>query len=162
VGVGGAGLIAICAFLRTAGCTTGWVLVTAETSREAADQGAFPAFFRTRPGERASAVNLVTTGVLMSAVSLLTASPTLGSQFSALASVTVVLSLFTYLLAGFSLLRLRAALPTPRQRGVAATTAIVAIVCVLGLIASASLKDLGLSLICVVAAAALYLVLRRR
>jgi len=162
VGVGGAGLIAICAFMRTAGCTTGWVLVTSETSREAADQGAFPAFFRTRPGERASAINLVTTGVLMSAVTLLTATPTLGSQFTELASVTVVLSLFTYLLAGFSLLRLRSALLAPRQQAVAATTAIVAIVCAGGLIASASLKDLALSLISVGIAAGLYLVLRRR
>jgi len=162
VGVGGAGLIAICAFLRTAGCTTGWVLVTSETSREAADQGAFPAFFRTRPGERASAINLVTTGVLMSAVTLLTATPTLGSQFSALASVTVVLSLSTYLLAGFSLLRMRGALPTPRQRSVATATAVVAIACAGALIASATLKDLGLSLISLAIAAGLYLMLRRR
>jgi arginine:agmatine antiporter len=148
--------------MRTAGCTTGWVLVTSETSREAADQGAFPTFFRTRPGERASAINLIATGVLMSAVTLLTATPTLGSQFTELASVTVVLSLFTYLLAGFSLLRLRSGLPAPRQQAVAATTAVVAIVCAGGLMASASLKDLALSLISVGIAAGLYLVLRRR
>ena len=161
VGVGGAGLISICAFLRTAGCTTGWVLVTSETSREAADQGAFPAFFRSRPGERASAVNLATTGGLMSLVAVLTASPTLGSQFSELANVTVVLSLITYLLAGCSLLRLRSGVDAPRRRAGAAT-AVVAIACAAGLIASAGLKDLALSAISLLVATILYFALRRR
>jgi arginine:agmatine antiporter len=161
VGVGGAGLIAVCAFLRAGGCTTGWVLVTSETSREAADQGAFPAFFRTRPGERASAVNLIATGVLMSAVAFLTASPTLGSQFTVLANVTVVLSLITYLLAGCSLFRLRGGLGEPRQRAAASATAIVAIGCVAVLLASAGLKDLALASIAPLAAAILYFALRR-
>lgn len=162
VGLGGAGLIAICAFLRTAGCTTGWVLVTAETSREAANQGAFPAFFRTRPGQRSSAINLITTGALMSIVALATDNATLGSQFSELANVTVVLSLFTYLLAGLSLFRLRGQLATGRHRAIAAATAVIGVVCAGGLMASASPKDLGLSLISVLIAAGLYLVLRRR
>ena len=161
VGVGGAGLIAVCAFLRAGGCTTGWVLVTSETSREAADQGAFPAFFRSRPGERASAVNLATTGGLMSLVAVLTASPTLGSQFSELANVTVVLSLITYLLAGCSLLRLRSGVDAPRRRAGAAT-AVVAIACAAGLIASAGLKDLALSAISLLVATILYFALRRR
>jgi len=72
----------------------------------------------------------------MSVVTVLTASPTLGSQFTELANVTVVLSLFTYLLAGCSLLRLRGRLDAPRQRATAAATAIVSVICVLGLIAS--------------------------
>ena len=53
LGVGLGGAIAVCALLRAQGCLTGWTLVTSETTRTGADQGAFPGVFRTRPGERA-------------------------------------------------------------------------------------------------------------
>jgi arginine:agmatine antiporter len=162
VGLGGAGLIALCGFLRAAGCTTGWVLVTAETSRESADQGAFLRFFRTRPGERVSAVNILVTGLLISLITVLTASPTLGAQFTVIANVTVILSLATYLLAGVSLLRLRGRIAAPGPRMAATAMALVAIASSAALIASANLSDLAWSAIAPVAATALYFGLRRR
>ncbi len=106
LGLGLAAALAACALLRAQGCLTGWTLVTSETSRTGADAGVFPRFFRTRPGERASVVNLVATGVLMSLVAAATASPTLGRQFSILAETSVLLSLYTYALAAGSLMRL--------------------------------------------------------
>lgn len=161
LGVGGAAAIAFCAFLRTSGCLVGWTLVSAETTRGAADEGAFLPFFRTRPGHASSAVNLLTVGVLMSLVAVMTVSPTLGEQFSVLINVAVLLSLYAYILAGLSLIRLARGF-TPGKRLAATATAGVAIACSAALIATGKPIELAYSLIPIVAGAALYLPLRRR
>jgi arginine:agmatine antiporter len=160
-GVGLGAAIAFCALLRAFGCLSGWTLVASETSRSAADEGVFLPLFRTRPGERASAINLVTIGVLTSGVAVLTASPSLGEQFATLANVAVVLSLYCYVLAGLSLSRLAAAL-TPGPRMGARLTALAAMGCSLALIATAKPVELALSVVPLAAAALLYLWLRRR
>ena len=162
LGVGGAGLIALCGFLRAAGCTTGWVLVTAETSRGSADRGTFLGLFKTRPGERVPTVSLVVTGVLMSLIAVLTASPTLGAQFTVIANVTVILSLIMYLLAGISLLRLRTRLTASGPRLAATVTAVAAIASAGGLIASANPGDLAWAGVAPLLATGLYFTLRRR
>ena len=90
LGIGLGAAIAVCALLRATGCLTGWTLVTAETTRSAADVGAFPGFFRTRPGERASPTNLLTAGVLMTLVAVLTVTPTIGEQFGTHANMAVI------------------------------------------------------------------------
>jgi arginine:agmatine antiporter len=161
LGLGLAAMLAVCALLRAQGCLTGWVLVTAETTRTGADSGVFPALFRTRPGERASAINLLTSGALMSLVTIGTASPTLGQQFGLLADVAVLLSLYTFALAGGSLIRLSVGLPKGRQTP-AQVTALVAVLCCIALIASGKPIELAISLIPIAAGALLYLWLRRR
>ncbi|MGH6963564.1 MAG: amino acid permease [Phenylobacterium sp.] len=161
LGLGLAAVIAVCALLRAQGCVTGWTLVTSETTRTAADAGVFPRFFRTRAGERASAVNLLTTGALMSLVAIATASPSLGQQFAVLANVSVLLSLYSYILAGGSLVRLSVGLAKGRQVP-AQVTALVAMVCCIALIASAKPVELAISLVPVAAGGLLYLWLRRR
>ena len=161
LGLGLAAIIAVCALLRAQGCATGWTLVTSETTRTAADAGVFPRFFRTRPGERASAINLLTTGALMSLVAVGTASPTLGQQFAVLANVSVLLSLYCYVLAGGSLVRLSTGLAKRRQVA-AQVTALVAILCCIALIASGKPIELAISLIPIAAGGLLYLWLRRR
>jgi arginine:agmatine antiporter len=153
--------IAVCALLRAAGCLTGWTLVTAETTRSAADVGVFPAFFRTRPGERASPVNLLTAGVLMTLVAVLTATPTLGEQFGTLANMAVLLALYCYVLAGASLIQLARGLQNGRRIGAMATAGL-AIACALALIAQAKPIELGLAVVPLAAAGLLYLWLRRR
>jgi len=161
LGLGLASVVALCALLRAQGCLTGWILVTAETSRSGADAGVFPRVFRTRPGERVSAVNLLTTGVLMSAVTIVTASPSLGEQFGVLADVTVLLSLYTYALAGGSLIRLSGGL-TPGRRTAARATALAAVAASLALIATGKPLELAFCLVPLAAAGLLYLWLRRR
>jgi arginine:agmatine antiporter len=160
LGLGLGGAIAICAILRAQGCATGWVLVTSETSRSGADAGVFPRVFRTRPGERISRVNLLTTGGLMSLVAIATASPTLGQQFSVLADMTVLLSLYNYALAGGSLIRLSGRLPPPR-RWPARLTALAAIGASATLIACGKPLELAVCLVAIAAAAILYFWLRR-
>ena len=161
LGLGLAALIAVCALLRAQGCVTGWTLVTSETTRTAADAGVFPRFFRTRPGERASAINLITTGALMSLVAAATASPTLGQQFAVLANVSVLLSLYTYILAGGSLVRVSGVLGQ-RRRLPAQLTALVAVGCSVALIATGKPVELAVCLVPIAAAGLLYLWLRRR
>jgi arginine:agmatine antiporter len=154
LGVGGAALIAFCALARAAGCLTAWTLVVSETTRSAADQGAFFRFFRTRPGERASLVNLATSGVLMSGVAIATASPSLGDQFGRLTNVAVILSLYAYILAGGSLIRLTRR-PGPALLAVAGMAASAV------LVAAASRAELLWSLAFLAAGALAYLPLRR-
>lgn len=161
LGVGVAGLIAVCAMLRAFGCFAGWTLVGAETTRTAADHGMFPAFFRTRPGEMASPSNLLTMGVLMTLVALGTASPSLGQQFSTLANLTVILSLYIYILAAVSLIRLSARF-TPGRRVAAIGTSAVAIACAGMLISSAKPIEQAICLTVPAVAGLLYLWLRRR
>ena len=161
LGVGLAGVIAVCALLRAQGCLTGWILVTSETSRSGADAGVFPPVFRTRPGERVSAINLLAVGVLMSALAIATASPTLGQQFSVLADMTVLLSLYNYALAGGSLIRLSGTL-APGRRWPARATALVAMAAAVALIASGKPVELAWCLVALALAAGLYLWLRRR
>ena len=161
LGFGLAGVIAICALLRAQGCLTGWTLLAAETSRSGADEGLFPAAFRTRPGERASPINLMTMGVLMSGVAALTAAPTLGQQFAMIANITVILSLSGYALAGLSLIRLSHRF-TPGRRIAAIVTAVAAIACAAALIATAKPVELAVALVPMAGAALLYLWLRRR
>ena len=161
LGLGLAGVIAVCALLRAQGCLTGWVLVTSETARSGADAGVFPAIFRTRPGERASAINLLTTGVLMTLVAVMTASPSLGQQFSILADISVLTSFYSYILAGGSLIRLSGRL-APNRRWAARLTALVAIAASLTLAVSAKPVELAFCLAAMIAAALLYLWLRRR
>lgn len=161
LGIGLGAAIAVCALLRASGCLTGWTLVAAETTRSAADVGAFPAFFRTRPGERASPVNLLTAGVLTSGVAVLTVTPTIGEQFGALVNMAVLLALYCYILAGVSLIRI-AGVFAGGKRGAAIATAGVAIAAALVLIAQAKPIELGLAVIPLVAAGLLYLWLRRR
>jgi arginine:agmatine antiporter len=161
LGLGLASAIAVCAILRAQGCLTGWVLVTSETSRSGADAGVFPRLFRTRPGERVSLINLLTTGGLMSLVAVATASPTLGQQFSVLADITVLLSLYNYALTGGSLIALSRRL-SPARRWPARLTALAAIAASATLIASGKPIELVFCAGAVAAAGLLYLWLRRR
>jgi arginine:agmatine antiporter len=161
LGVGLAAVIAVCALLRAQGCISGWMLVTSETSRTAADANLFPRFFRTRPGERASPVNLLTAGVVMSLMAAMTASPTLGQQFATMANIAVILSLYTYALAGASLVRLSGGL-APGRKLAARGIALAAIGCSIALIASGKPVELALCAIPLLVAVALYFWLRRR
>lgn len=161
IGAGGGGLIAICVFLRATGCQVGWTLVLVETSRGAADDGDFPAVMRTRPGEHASAVNLLLGGGLMSIVAAMSASPNLAEQFTAIANVVSLLYLYTYVMAAGSLVRLAGGLSGAQRVG-AILTAIAAIAASLALILAAKPVEFAMSLLCPAAATLLYLRLRRR
>lgn len=160
LGVGVAALIAFSAFARTSGCALAWTMVTAETTRSGADEGAFLAAFRTRPDGRSPAINVVTAGVLMSLAAFGTMSDTVGAQFTILANVSVILALYAYALAGLSLIRISGTLGARKWPAVA--TAVVAIAFSLGLISTGKPIELAYALVPIAAGALLYLPLRRR
>lgn len=160
LGVGVAALIAFSAFARTGGCALAWTMVTAETTRSGADEGAFLSAFRTRPDGRAPAINVVTAGVLMSLAAFGTMSETVGQQFTILANVSVILALYAYTLAGLSLIRIAYTLGARKWPAIA--TAVVAIAFSLGLISTGKPIELAYALVPIAAGALLYLPLRRR
>lgn len=159
MGAGAGVVIALCVFVRATGCLCAISLVTVETSRSAADGGAFFRVFRSRPGERRSVAGLLAAGALTTGLALATATPDLAAQFSTVANVVSLLSLYCYALAAGSLL----ALVRGERGAVGATlTAVAAIGFSLLLVASGKPVEIGYTLIPVAAATVLYLALRRR
>ena len=161
LGAGLGAVVAACVVLRCVGCLCVITLVTVETSRTAADDGALFRMFRSRPGERRSVVGLLAAGALPSVLAVTTATPNLAEQFTTVANVVSLLSLYCYALAAGSLLALVRA---RGERGAvgATITAVAAIGFSLLLIASGKPMEIGYTLIPVAAATGLYLVLRRR
>ncbi|THD79273.1 MAG: amino acid permease [Phenylobacterium sp.] len=162
LGVAGGTVIGLCVLLRVTGCFAVWTLLPAETSRTAADAGVFPAVLRTRPGERASRVNLLLVGVLMTATALASFSPQLTRQFTLLADITVILALGAYILAAASLLRLAARFASPLARWGACAVAVIAMACAVTLMTAGNKIELLWSLVPVGLGAALYLARPRR
>jgi arginine:agmatine antiporter len=89
-------LVAICGALKALGTLAGWVLMTAQVSRAAADHGLLPQFFaRTRAGDTPVA-GLIVSGFLGTAAIVLTIAPTLGKQFGNLIEASTLFALLTY------------------------------------------------------------------
>jgi arginine:agmatine antiporter len=101
------GLIALAALIKTLGTLGGWVLMTAQTGKAAADRGLFPALFGRVDGQGIPVLNLLCMAVLMSAVVFATISPTLGQQFGRLIEVSTLLCIMLYVYACLALLRFR-------------------------------------------------------
>jgi arginine:agmatine antiporter len=108
-GPGAAPLVACAGMLKTLGTLAGFVLLTAQVSRAAADHGLLPQFFaRTRAGDTPVA-GLVIAGFIGTAAIVLTISPTMGKQFNLLSEASAIFALLTYLGACAAALRYRVA-----------------------------------------------------
>jgi arginine:agmatine antiporter len=102
-------LVAICGGLKALGTLAGWVLMTAQVSRAAADHGLLPQLFaRTRAGDTPVA-GLIVSGFIGTAAIALTIEPTLGKQFSTLSEASTLFALLTYLGACAAALKYRVA-----------------------------------------------------
>jgi arginine:agmatine antiporter len=109
-----AGLVAVCALLKTSGTLNGWVLVTAETAESSAEAGLFPGFFARGGRAAAPRRNLLIAAGLMSAVTLGTVAPHIGEQFKTVINIAVVLSLFVFAFASVALILLARKFPPGR------------------------------------------------
>jgi arginine:agmatine antiporter len=116
VGPAAAALVALCAAAKAAGTLGGWILVTAETTRWTAAAGYLPRFLSHRSSRGTSARALVVMAAIMSAVVFLTASPTLGQQFSLLINLAVMLTLMVYVYCCATLIGLAATIEGARGR----------------------------------------------
>lgn len=102
-------LVAVCGGLKALGTLAGWVLMSAQVSRAAADHGLLPQMFaRTRAGDTPVA-GLVIAGLIGTAMILMTIQPTLGKQFGLLAEASTLFALLTYLGACAAALKYRVA-----------------------------------------------------
>ena len=147
-------LVAICGGLKALGTLAGWVLMTAQVSRAAADHGLLPQVFaRTRRGDTPVA-GLVVAGLVGTAAIALTVKPTLGKQFGMLSEASALFALLTYLGACAAALKYRVA-------GEKALALIGAAFCVF-VIGWSSVPVLTATLICMALFVPLYLPLRSR
>jgi arginine:agmatine antiporter len=147
-------LVAICGGLKALGTLAGWVLMTAQVSRAAADHGLLPPMFaRTRAGDTPVA-GLIVAGLLGTAAILLTIEPTLGKQFGLLAEASTLFALLTYLGACAAALKYRVAGEK--------TLAIVGAVFCVFVIGWSTWPVLKATLVCMGLFVLLYLPLRRR
>ena len=102
-------LVACAGMLKALGTLAGFVLMTAQVSRAAADHGVLPAFFaRTRAGDTPVA-GLVVAGLIGTAAIVATISPTLNAQFNLLIEGSTIFALLTYLGCCAAALRYRVA-----------------------------------------------------
>jgi len=115
-GPAAAGVIAVCALLKTLGTVGGWMLVTAEGSRSGASAGYLPRFLSHGDAARAPVRDLLLAAILMSGVLLASVSPTLGKQFGVLINVTVNFSMVTYALCSLALIRIAGAVDDAGRR----------------------------------------------
>lgn len=85
------------------GSISGWLILQSEGPRAGAQQGLFPKFFADTNKQDVPMKSLIFTGVLMTIVLLLTASPNLAKQFEAVILMSVFASLLPYMYALISL-----------------------------------------------------------
>ena len=81
------------------GSLLGWQFTLASTAKDAADSKLFPAVFSKATGAGAPIVGMVIMGVLQSLMALMTISPDLNQQFSALVNLAVVTNVLPYVIA---------------------------------------------------------------
>jgi len=147
-------LVAGAGMLKALGTLAGFVLMTSQVSRAAADHGLLPQFFaRTRAGDTPIA-GLVVAGLIGTAAIVATISPTMNRQFGLLIEASTIFALLTYLGACAATLRYRIA-------GEKTLALVGGAFCVF-VIAWSSLPVLKATAICMALFVACYLPLMRR
>jgi len=94
-----AALVGLGALIKATGSLGGWVLMTAQTAKAAADRGLFPSMFGRVDRAGIPVLSLVFMALFMTVVVFGTMSPTLGQQFGKLINVSVVLTMLVYVYA---------------------------------------------------------------
>jgi arginine:agmatine antiporter len=89
--------VAICAIAKTSGALGGWMLLVAESSQAAADDGMFPKIFAKVDSRGVPVRGLILVSTLMSAVVLFTLQPSIANQFDVIVNLTVVLVVLPYI-----------------------------------------------------------------
>ncbi len=81
------------------GSLLGWQFTLAQTAKDAADSGMFPAIFSKANAMGAPLAGMVIMGIVQSLMALMTISPNLSEQFSALVNLAVVTNVVPYIIA---------------------------------------------------------------
>jgi len=97
-------LIAAAAALKATGTLGGWMLVTGESGARAAQRGFLPPVFGRLRRNGSAGPGLLLITVSMTALAVLTLSPSVSEQFETLIEMVVILVVMAYAAAGLSLL----------------------------------------------------------
>lgn len=95
-GPAAAAAVAFMALLKSSGTLGGWILLSAQTGKAAADRGVWPAVFGRVDRRGVPVQNLLLVALITSAVAFATVSRTLGEHFGKLIEVSVILCLLVY------------------------------------------------------------------
>jgi putrescine:ornithine antiporter len=87
------------AVMACVGSLLGWQFTLAQTAKDAADTKMFPAIFGKATGAGAPIAGMVIMGIVQSLMALMTISPDLNQQFSALVNLAVVTNVLPYIIA---------------------------------------------------------------
>lgn len=87
------------AAMACVGSLLGWQFTLAQTAKDAADTGMFPRIFSKINAMGAPLVGMVIMGIVQSLMALMTISPNLSEQFSALVNLAVVTNVVPYIVA---------------------------------------------------------------
>ena len=91
-------IIMALAVLACLGSLLGWQFTIAQTAKSAAEERMFPAFFSRLNAMGAPVTGMVVLGVVQTLLALMTISPTLSEQFSALVNLAVVTNVIPYII----------------------------------------------------------------
>jgi arginine:agmatine antiporter len=97
IGDTGGAIVALCAAVGCLGSLGGWILVTSQSAKAAADDGLFPPIFRRTNADGTPVAGLVIVGILMTIVQMMAISPTASEQFGIVSSTSVLLTLIPYI-----------------------------------------------------------------
>jgi putrescine:ornithine antiporter len=92
-------IIMALAVLACVGSLLGWQFTIAQTARTAAEERMFPAIFKRVNEMGAPVPGMIVLGVVQTCLALMTISPTLSEQFSALVNLAVVTNVLPYIIA---------------------------------------------------------------
>ena len=116
------------AVMACVGSLLGWQFTLASTAKDAADSKLFPGIFSKATGAGAPIAGMVIMGILQSMMALMTISPDLNQQFSALVNLAVVTNVLPYVIALSALwVMMRDAKVEPRMRRINTFVALVAL-----------------------------------
>jgi len=92
-------IIMALAIIACLGSLLGWQFTIAQTGKSAADERMFPAFFSKVNSMGAPITGMIVLGFVQTGLALMTISPTLSEQFSALVNLAVVTNVIPYVVA---------------------------------------------------------------
>ena len=153
-------VIAIAAILKASGSLVGWILIAAQSSQAAAADGMFAPGFSRLNRNGMPARNLVVTGLLMTALVVMTASPTLSEQFSRITNATVILMAFPYIYSVVAMWRLDRAGATLDRRALSIVTGTTACLYCVGVAVGQSHDLVFKAMIVLLATTPLYALVR--
>ncbi|TCV94545.1 cadaverine:lysine antiporter (APA family) [Luteibacter rhizovicinus] len=105
IGPWGVVMVGVCAVLKSTGALGGWMLLVGQSAKAAADDGLFPSIFARMNRHGMPGAGLYVVAALMTAMLLLTMSPTLAGQFRTLTGIAVLLAILPYLFSAVTVIR---------------------------------------------------------